>query len=63
MILQGGSATSTRLRGEPNAYNRLAIHPGGETEIEAHTWTGTGWSLGKTATVHLANGAARQQAG
>jgi 3',5'-cyclic AMP phosphodiesterase CpdA len=63
MILQGGSATSTRLRGEPNAYNRLTIQPGGQTIIEAHTWDGAGWSVGKVATVLLANGLGWKETG
>jgi 3',5'-cyclic AMP phosphodiesterase CpdA len=43
MILQGGSATSTRLRGEPNAFNRITIDGAGPIEIQHFLWSGEGW--------------------
>jgi 3',5'-cyclic AMP phosphodiesterase CpdA len=43
MILQGGSATSTRLRGEPNAYGRIQVDAAGAIEAVGQVWTGHGW--------------------
>jgi hypothetical protein len=37
--VQAGSATSRRLRSEPNAYNRITVEAG-EALIEARVWTG-----------------------
>ena len=41
-VLQAGSATSTRLRGEPNAYNRITVE-NGAARWEVRSWTGTRW--------------------
>lgn len=41
-ILQAGSATSTRLRGEPNAYNRVVVE-NGRARWTAHQWDGEAW--------------------
>lgn len=41
-VLQAGSATSTRLRGEPNAYNRIVVDGNGATWT-THRWDGAGW--------------------
>jgi 3',5'-cyclic AMP phosphodiesterase CpdA len=43
LIVQGGSATSTRLRGEPNAYNRITICGDGSAQIEGRRWDGGAW--------------------
>jgi 3',5'-cyclic AMP phosphodiesterase CpdA len=39
LIVQASSATSTRLRGEPNAYNRIKIE-NGQARLEPRIWDG-----------------------
>ncbi len=46
MILQGGSATSTRLRGEPNAFGRITIEPGGTIHVQRFVWGEGRWGMG-----------------
>ena len=54
LILQGGSATSIRLRGgEPNAYNRIAVGRDGAAVIEGRIWNGNGWEVAKSRAVEL----------
>jgi 3',5'-cyclic AMP phosphodiesterase CpdA len=53
LILQGGSATSTRLRGEPNAYNRITLVAGDASVIEGRIWTGKDWVVAATRRIDL----------
>jgi 3',5'-cyclic AMP phosphodiesterase CpdA len=41
-VLQAGSATSTRLRGEPNAYNRVTVE-NRRARWTAYHWDGEAW--------------------
>jgi 3',5'-cyclic AMP phosphodiesterase CpdA len=43
LILQGGTATSVRLRGEPNSYNRVAVDAGGGVSVQVRCWDGASW--------------------
>jgi hypothetical protein len=43
LVLQGGTATSVRLRGEPNAYHRLTISRGPRVHVELRIWDGRRW--------------------
>jgi 3',5'-cyclic AMP phosphodiesterase CpdA len=43
MIVQAATATSVRLRGEPNAYNRIAIDHRGRIDLEVRLWRDGDW--------------------
>ncbi len=43
LVVQAATATSTRLRGEPNAYNRIRIE-NGSAVVEVRAWSGHGWA-------------------
>ncbi len=42
LVLQGATATSVRLRGEPNAYNRISFE-GGIPHVEIRVWQDGTW--------------------
>ena len=42
VLAQAGSATSTRLRGTPNAYNRILVEDG-RAKVTPRVWHGDGW--------------------
>ena len=44
LILQGATATSVRLRGEPNAYNQVTIGADGEPVVRVRRWDGHAWT-------------------
>jgi 3',5'-cyclic AMP phosphodiesterase CpdA len=47
LIVQASTATSTRLRGEPNAWNMIRIQ-GGEASVAHHVWQDGVWSTQET---------------
>ena len=57
LVLQGATATSFRLRGEPNAYNRVRIGPGMDTEVTTRVWDGSRWADRETPIRIIAAGA------
>ena len=43
LVVQAATATSTRLRGEPNAYNRIRVE-NGSAVVEVRAWGASGWT-------------------
>lgn len=43
LVVQAGTATSTRIRGHDNSYNRIRIEPG-LLDISVHAWMGDGFA-------------------
>ncbi len=57
LLLQGASATSWRLRGEPNAYNRIVVDASGGVAVEPRVWDGRAWASPRQAGAATADAA------
>lgn len=42
-VVHGGTTISTRLRGEPNAFNVIDVRADGRIDVDTRIWTDTGW--------------------
>jgi hypothetical protein len=50
LIVQAATTTSVRLRGEPNAYNRIRIDEAGKITVDVRSWQRSAW-LSATSSV------------
>lgn len=48
IVLQGASAASYRLRGEPNGYNRIDVAPGAPPVMTRCVWDGAVWQVAQS---------------
>jgi 3',5'-cyclic AMP phosphodiesterase CpdA len=58
--IQAGTATSTRLRGEPNAYNRITIERD-HVHVSVRAWTGSGYAQSFETNFRKADGIWQRQ--
>jgi len=52
-VVLAATATSRRLRGEPNAYNEIRVRPDGGTLVFARAWDGARWTPVPAAEVRV----------
>jgi 3',5'-cyclic AMP phosphodiesterase CpdA len=53
-VVLAATATSHRLRGEPNAFNEIRVHPDGHIEVFARAWNGARWAPLPAEALHAA---------
>lgn len=56
LSVQAGTATSTRRRGEPNAYNWITIDPPDRVTIEVRAWDGAKFATNEIRTMSREDG-------